>query len=135
MTSPVLALRAAVRRTLLLDAALLTLLGGEKIHDEAPRTTEPPYVVFGEADARDRSTADSKGHEHRLSLRVTSDQQGDAEALAITGRMADVLENASITIDGHRLVLLAVAAEEMTKPGRDGRRRAVLRLTALTEKL
>ncbi len=135
MTSPVLALRMAVRAALLLDAPLRTLLGGEKIYDEAPRSAEPPFAVFGEAEARDWSTGDASGHEHRLSLRVWSDQNGDAEALAITGRMAEVLDDADLVLDGHRLVLIGMTAEEMSKPGRDGRRRAVLRLSALTEAL
>ena len=133
MTSPVLALRAAIRDALLADAALIALLGGPKIHDEAPASAVLPYVTFGEAEARDDSTGDACGHRHRLALRVWSEQAGDAEALTIGGRIAGVVEEADLAPEGHRLIVIGVDGQEIGRPGRDGRRRMVVRISALTE--
>jgi hypothetical protein len=42
MTSPILALRAAILTTLEADAALALLMGGSvRLHDEPPRAAEP----------------------------------------------------------------------------------------------
>lgn len=133
MTSPVLALRAAIRDALLADPALLALLGGPKIHDEAPASAVLPYVTFGDAEARDESTGDAGGHRHRLSLRVWSEQAGDAEALTIGGRIAELIETADLAPEGHRLIVIGVDGQEIGRPGTDGRRRMVVRISALTE--
>ncbi len=130
MTHPVLALRAALRARLAADAALLALLDGPRIWDEPPRGEEPPFVTFGEASARDWPPG---GHRHGLALIAWSRQGGDAETLAVLDRLEALCADAPLVLDGHRLVLLAVAGTDVPRPDKAGLRRAVLRLSALTE--
>ena len=133
MISPILALRGAIRDRLVADAALTARLGGPKIFDETPRQAETPYVTFGEAAARDWSGDESAGHQHALSLQVWSREAGDLEALEIAALIHDALDDAALTLSGHRLILLRVTAQEAARPGRDALRRVALRLSALTE--
>ncbi|WP_293853202.1 DUF3168 domain-containing protein [uncultured Alsobacter sp.] len=133
MTSPILALRAALRSALLADADLVERLGGARVWDQPPQGTSPPYLLFAEAEARDWSDADVAGHRHALALVAWSQQAGDAEALGIVERAALLLDGAEPAVEGHRLLLLRVSAQEAWRPDRQGLRRAVLRLTALTE--
>lgn len=133
MTSPILALRAAIRTLLVSDPDLLARLGGERIWDQPPQGTSPPYLLFAEAEARDWSDGGVAGHRHAVSLVAWSQQAGDAEALGLAARAADLLDGATLAVEGHRLVLLRVTAQEAWRPDRQGLRRAVLRLMALTE--
>ncbi|MCP8937784.1 DUF3168 domain-containing protein [Alsobacter sp. SYSU M60028] len=135
MTGPVSALRKAVRQRLVDDAALLALLGGPRVHDEPPRAAEPPYVTFGPASAAAWNAGAVAGRRHALSLVVWSRQGGDAEALAIAARLEELLDDATLTLEGHRLVLLSVSGLETARPDRAGLRRVTLRLAALTEPL
>ena len=135
MTSPVLALRAAIRARLVADPALHALLGGAKVHDEPPRAAEPPYVTFTEASVRDWSTGSDRGHEQRLGLTVWSRQGGDRQALTIADRLAVLLDEADLAPAGHRLVNLRVTAQEVARPDRAGLRRVIVRLRAVTEQL
>lgn len=133
MTSPILTLRAALRSILLADATLLALLGGDRIYDETPATVETPYVTFGEANAEDWSSGSERGHDHTLSLNIWSRQGGDSEALAITSRIAGLLDGSRPSLDGHRLVALRVTDQSIGRPTKDGLRRASVKLAALTE--
>lgn len=135
--SPILALRSAIRTRLVADAALTALLGGPRIYDEPPRGAEPPYVIFADASAEEWTASGLNGHRHAVALVVWSAQGGDSEALTIVGRLVELLAGASLTLDGHRLVLLRVVAQEVSRPGADdpsaALRRAILRLAVLTE--
>jgi hypothetical protein len=128
-----LALRSAIRDRLVADAALIARLGGPKVFDETPRSAETPYITFGEATARDWSSDGVRGHEHLLSLQVWSREGGDREALEIAALLDDLLDDASLALAGHRLVLLRVMAQDAVRPGREALRRIALRLRALTE--
>ena len=133
MTSPILALRAAIRGRLVADADLVAALGGQRIWDQPPQGATPPYLLFGEAEARDWSGGSVAGHRHALAVLAWSQQAGDAEALGLVERAAVLLDDAALGVEGHRLVLLRVTAREAWRPDRQGLRRAVLRLAALTE--
>jgi hypothetical protein len=133
MTSPILALRAAIRARLVAAADLVAWLGGERVWDQPPQGTSPPYIVFAEAEARDWNDGSTVGHRHAATLIAWSQQAGDAEALGLVERAAELLDEADLALDGHRLVLLRVTAREAWRPDRQGLRRAVLRLSALTE--
>jgi hypothetical protein len=132
MTHPVLALRAAVLARLKADAPLVALLGGPHIHDTPPRGAEPPFVTFGETTARAWPGAPG-GLRHALTLVAWSRQSGDAEALAMLERCEAALADPPSALDGYRLVLLATAGVDLPRHAGQGPRRAVLRLTALTE--
>jgi len=133
MTSPILALRVAVRSFLTADATLLSLLGGPQIYDETPASVTPPYVTFGEATAEDWSAGYDCGHQHSFSLNVWSLQGGDSEALGIANWCAGLLDGAKPTLDGHRLIVMRVRSQEVGRPSKDGLRRASVMLEALTE--
>ena len=133
--SPVIALRKAIRAQLAADAVLVAKLGGANIFDEAPREATPPYVVFGDATARDWSSSTDRGTEQFAVLDVWSLQRGVREALDIADRVAAVLDDAALALDSHHLVNLRLVSQE-TKREASGRfARASLRFRAVTEAL
>ena len=134
MTSPILALRGAILAHVQADAALAALMGGAvRLHDEPPRAAEPVYAVFGDAAARDWSTGSDAGHAHEAAIVVWAREGGARTALDVAARFSALLHEAALTLDGHRLVSLRVAAFETARDDRTGLARATLRLTALTE--
>lgn len=130
---PFLALQKALLARLAGDAALSALLGGPRIHAEPPRAAEPPYVGLSESRTNDWSTVSDRGHEHLFTLSVWSRQPGIREALAVAGRIEELLEDADLALEGHRLVNLRLLSQEFRREGRDGTRRVALRLRAVTE--
>lgn len=135
MTSPVLALRQAIHARLVGDAALTALLGGPRVHDEPPRAAAGLYVVFGEGRARDWSTGSDRGHEHEVALIVWSKAGGAKPALEAADRIVALLDDAALTLGGHRLVNLRVTASETRRDEKAGVARVTLRLRAVTEVL
>jgi hypothetical protein len=133
VTSPILALRAAILARLQPDAELADLMGGAvRVHDEPPRAAEPVYAVFGAAAARDWSTGSDRGHEQEAAIVVWAKPGSAKTALAAAERVAELLDDAPLTPTGHRLVLLRVAAIESARDG-DNLFRATLRLRVVTE--
>jgi hypothetical protein len=103
-SSPVLALRRALRAALAADAPLVAMLGGANIYDEAPPGAPAPRVAFGDAQQRDWSALLSRGAEQIVVLSVWSGARGTREALDIADRIIAVLDEASLTLAGHELV-------------------------------
>jgi hypothetical protein len=131
--SPVIALRKAILSYLSGDAALVTALGGAKFYDEAPRSAEPPYVVFAETQIRDWSTSESSGAEQFVVLSAISLQRGVREALDIARRLVELLDEAPLVLSDHHLVDLRHLASE-TRREQNGRfARVNLRFRATTE--
>jgi hypothetical protein len=134
MTSPILALRAAVLARLQGDAELAGLMGGTvRVHDEPPRAAEPVYALFGDAVARDASGDGGRCHEQDAAIAVWARPGGARTALLAAERMASLLDDAALALDGHRLVNLRIVAIEATRDGPSGLARATLRLRAVTE--
>ncbi len=134
-THAALALQAAVIEALRADAALTALLGGPRVHDQAPPRTRPPYVTVGEHTTRAWDTFTRRGHEHFLTLHAFSEQGGRREAWQIITRMDEVLDDAGLTLDGHHLVNLR-SIFWTVMPGRRGRlHQGILRLRATTQPL
>lgn len=133
--SPVIALRKAVRAALAGDATLLALLGGAKVFEEAPRGAPPPWITFGETASRDWSTSSDRGCDQRLALHVWSGAGGLEECLVIAERVATLLDEAQLTLEGHRLARLTIVAQEAGRDARGRFSRASLRLRALTERI
>ncbi len=132
--SAAFALQKAVLAALADDDALAALVG-DRIHDAPPRAQEFPYVAFGDAGERDWSTGSEAGTEHRLTLLAWSRHRGKREALVIAERIAAVLHDAALTLDGHRLINLR--REEVSVRGEaDGLTwRGAVRFRAVTEPL
>ena len=132
--SPVVALRKAIRAYLLTDAGFAAALG-QRLYDEAPRGAEPPYALFGEAQLRDWSADLSPGAEQLFTIGVTSTMRGLSEALELAQRIADLLDEAALTLQEHRLVDLRFLSME-TRRDQNGRfARVNLRFRATTEYL
>jgi hypothetical protein len=126
-------LRAAIFAALANDAALAAMLGGAKIYDEPPKTLDYPFVTLGEAEMADASTMTEPGAETTLTLNVYSRQGGHREAHAVVGAVMEALIDAPLTVPGHHLANLRVAAADVRRDA-DGRTyRGRIRLRAVTE--
>ncbi len=107
MTSPVLSLRRAIIDAASGDAELRALMGGSlRLYDEPPRGAEPVYVLFGDVKAEDWSTDLDRGHAQSIDLVVWSEKGGGRTALMVADRFFAILDDAPLTLDGHRLVNL-----------------------------
>lgn len=133
LDSPALALRAAIHAALVADTALVELLGAPRVHDVPPGDADFPFVTLGEAVVADWSTATEAGSEQALTLHVFSRSGGRAEAFAIAARLQEVLHDAALALDGHRLANLRATTAEVRRES-DGRTfRALVRFRAVTE--
>ena len=136
MTSPILALRAAILARAQADAELVALMGGAlRLHDEPPRAAEPVYAVFGEVTAADWSTDLDRGHEQDLALVVWSREGSARSGLAAAERFAAILDGAELALAGHRLVNVRVTAIAAARDERTRLARVTVRLRAVTEVL
>ena len=134
MTSPILALRAAILSAAQADLELASLMGGAvRLYDEPPRAAEPVYAVFGEARARDWSTASDRGHEQDASIVVWAREGSARSALLVAERLASLLDEAALVLDGHRLVNLRVTEMNADRDADTNLARVTLRLRAVTE--
>jgi len=134
MTSPVLALRRAILNAAGADERLTSLMGGSlRLHDEPPRGTEPVYALFGDVTAKDWSTDFDRGHEQDFVIAVWAERGSAGTALTVAERLAAILDDAPLALDGHRLVNLRVT-EIASRRDRDTQLlRVSLRLRAVTE--
>jgi len=134
MTSPVLALRRAILDAATLDADLRALMGGAvRLYDEPPPGSEPVYALFSDVRATDWSTDHDRGHEQDLGIVVWSERGGARTALAVAERFDALLDEASLALDGHRLINLRVT-ELVSERDKDTQlTRVTLRLRAVTE--
>ncbi len=133
MSAAAQALQEALFATLSTDGPLVTLLGGPKVYDGAPRNAEAPYVHLGEVTARDWSTGTETGAEIAFAIVVWSREAGRSEAHAIADRVLALLHDSSLTLSGYRLVNLRHLATETTRNDRPEGRRAVARFRAVVE--
>ncbi len=133
LDSPALALRAAIHAALVADAGLVALLGAPRVHDVPPGDADFPFVTLGEAVVADWSTATEAGTEQALTLHVFSRSGGRAEAFAIAARLQEVLHDAALALEGHRLANLRATTAEVRRES-DGRTfHALVRFRAVTE--
>ena len=130
-----LALQQAMRTALLADTALITLLGGAHVFDEVPRGEPPLFVSFANIETRDWSVMDEKAHEHFITLDVATNERGRALAQNICNRIEAVLDNAALTLTGHRLVNLRLVFWSVARAKSDPKFGATLRFRAATEPL
>lgn len=133
MSGPARALQEAVFGLLAADGELATLLGGAHVFDGAPRNATAPYVHLGEMNARDWSTATEAGTEIGFAVVAWSRQPGRSEGLSIADRVAALLHDAALTLDGFRLVNLRHVATETARVEKPEGRRAVVRFRAVME--
>jgi hypothetical protein len=128
------ALLAAIREAMLDNAPLQTLVS-DRIYDDPPADVVFPYLTLGRIENRPADTASRDALEHAVTLHAWSRHGGRAETLDIIAALRSALHNASLTLDGHKLVLLLATFADVFRSG-DGRTtHGVLRLRAITEPL
>jgi hypothetical protein len=135
MTSPILALRAAILARCQADAALAALMGGNvAFYDEPPRAAEPVFAVFGPVEARDASVDLSAGHEQDAEIHVWGKPGSSRAALEAAARIGELLDDATgLALAGHRLVNLRVVRIEARRDDKTNLAFVTLRLRAVTE--
>lgn len=134
MTSPVLVLRRAILDAASADAELIALMGGAlRLHDEPPRAAAPVYAVFGDVTAQDWSTDFDRGHEQDATIVVWAERGGARTALAVAERFAAILDDAALSLDGHRLVNLRVTELSAARDKDSQLTRVTLSVRAVTE--
>ncbi len=142
MTSPIVALKDAIRLRLIADPVVLGLLHEPKVFADPPKHAAFPHVAFISAQARENGTATDEGHSIDLTLGIWSRHKGSAEGLTISTAIAATLASmpaalASMpaTLAGHHLVNLSVRSVEPVL-SRDGETwRSLMRIRAVTEVL
>lgn len=130
----VLALRRAVHAALSADTTLSGLIGAGRIFDEPPRAVTGVYVVFGDVEAQDWSTGSDRGCEQTLRLVVWAAEPGSAVlALQAGARIEAVLNEAALTIGGHRLINLRATDTRMAREPKTNLQRLTLAFRVVTE--
>jgi hypothetical protein len=136
MMDAVIAVRRAIQASLVADTALVTLLGGPRIHDEPPRAATGPYVVYGDVEARDWSSSTELGCEQTIELVIWAPRSTEtAVALTIAGRVGTVLHDLPLAVTGHRLVQLRQTGLDVRRDAKTGLARAIVRLRCVTDQL
>ncbi|GMG81232.1 hypothetical protein LNKW23_04440 [Paralimibaculum aggregatum] len=129
------ALQQALYARLAADPALAALAGG-RIWDAAPPETgaaDALYVVLGDEEARDFSTATDRGAEHVLTISVVTPQAGFAEAKQAAAAICDALLGAELALARGRLICLGFQGALAERLEKDALRRIRLRFRALLE--
>ncbi|MFM9976096.1 MAG: DUF3168 domain-containing protein [Beijerinckiaceae bacterium] len=135
MTSPIVALKDAIRLRLIADPVVLGLLHEPKVFADPPKHAAFPHVAFISAQARENGTATDEGHSIDLTLGIWSRHKGSAEGLTISTAIAATLASMSAALAGHHLVNLSVRSVEPVL-SRDGETwRSLMRIRAVTEVL
>lgn len=136
MSDAILALRGAIQQRLAADAALSTLIGSGRIHDEAPRAARGVYVVHGDVEARDWSTGSGSGCEQDVSLAVWAGESSSSrQALEAAALIAAALDDAALSVAGHVLVNLRWQSSRLARDARTGLAFVTIRFRAVTEPL
>ncbi len=115
------------------DADLQAHLGDPmRLYDVPPADPVFPFATFGRAETTP-SDADDAVLEHVVHLHAWSRYGGRQEAKAIIAALRTSLQDATLSLDGHRLIhLRAVYADVFRLP--DGRTvQGILRLRVVTE--
>ncbi len=134
--SPLLALRAGILARLGADAALAALMGGVvRLYDEPPRGAAPVYALFGDGEVHDDSVEGARRHRHTLALHVIAKPGSTRTALDAAERIAVLLDDAALGLNGHALVLLRLDTLAAARDERTGEARATLTFAAVTELL
>lgn len=135
MPSSAWALQKAIFQTLTGDAALVALIGGTRLYDNAPQSPAFPYLTFALSETRDWDTGTEPGDEHLLTLHVWSRDKGRGEAHAIMDRIRTLLHDQTPGLDGHRCVNLRHEFSEARREPDGDTMRGITRYRAVTEPL
>jgi hypothetical protein len=133
MTSPINALRDAIRLRLQAEAGVLALLREPKIFADPPKHAAFPHIAFVAATARENGTSSEDGHATDLTLGIWCRGNGSGEGLQIADAVTVALASLPTVLSGHRLINLLVLAIEPSAL-KDGETwRIQMRIRAVTE--
>ncbi len=104
-------LQQAVFQALSADPGVSALVGG-RIHDQAPRQLQFPYITFGSTSIYDWSTGTESGTEQLFTLHVWSKTPGKKETLAIMDAVRACLEHTPLSLASRTLVDIALEFAE-----------------------
>lgn len=136
MSGAILALRSAIQNHLTRHAGLVALIGAGRIYDEAPRAARGIYVTHGEVEAEDWSTGSESGCEQRFSLVVWSAEgTSSRRALEAAAIIAEALDEAPLSLQGHRLINLGWRSTRLARDGATKLAAVTVRFRAVTEPL
>ncbi|MFD2237045.1 DUF3168 domain-containing protein [Aureimonas populi] len=133
MSHPSAELQATIVSTLSSDPAVTGLLGGPKIFDHVPERARFPYLTLGRTAVMDWSTGTEDGHEHLLTLHVWARGGSKGETYEIMDKVSTKLHDASLPLDGHRLVNLQLQFAEARQEPESPTYHGILRFRAVTE--
>lgn len=128
-----LALQTAMRDALLADSPLIAALGGDRVYDHVPQGTALPYLTLGDIETRDWSTQDARGAEHTVTIRAWSGAKGRRQAQTLIGEVDRVLDGASLSLVGYKLVNLHVTFWTVVRESEGEAYQGIVRLRAVTE--
>jgi hypothetical protein len=121
MSSPIVAIKQALRDWLLLDAGLLAMLREPKIFADQPKHAAYPHVAFIHAVARENGTSSDDGHVIEMTLGIWSRHQGSEESLQIAAAIDQRLAIVPAIMNDHRLISSFVPWSQracaMVRPG------------------
>ena len=113
MNAAALDLQEAVVTALRGHEALVSALGGQKIHALPPAALPFPYITFGRTEVYDWSADQSEGSEILFSLHVWSKHRGRREALQLIDLVAEALDEGRVVPTRHHLVTCTLDATEV----------------------
>lgn len=99
------ALQEAIYTALTGDATLQGFIS-TRVYDRPPQDSAFPYVDIGEGTATDFDTKTENGMEQTVSIHSWSRDQGRKEVKQIMSAIVDALDQQSLSVTGHSLVLL-----------------------------
>ncbi|CAN5340180.1 hypothetical protein BH09PSE2_BH09PSE2_03450 [soil metagenome] len=106
-----------------------------RVYDEPPDRPTYPYLSIGRAQSTPRGGDASEGVEQVLTLTVVSRYGGTEEAHRIKDALRTLLDDARLTLNGHRLVSLQVRFADVFRASDWRSIYGVIRLRAVTEPL
>lgn len=131
---PIASLKVAIRAHIMADVTLHAALGAG-VYDAPPRGVNPPYLVLGDANARENATNDGDGRLIDLELALYTEERGSRTALTLAAMLEARLDNVALTLDGHRLISLAYRETLTRHDAAKSLTRVAIRLRAFTEPL
>ncbi len=128
-------LQRAVFAKLAANAALVTKLGGTRIHDDVPGKPEYPFVSFGPQTEKDWSTGTEEGSEHTFNLHVWSLSRSREEITALADLVRIAVEALPQSTASYRIVTIRHEQTDIERMEAGSRLKATLRFRALVEPL
>lgn len=133
--SATLALQTALYQHLVATPQLIALLGGPRISDAPPQGEAFPFVTFGSSATTPLNGTDAETDIHTITFQVYSRAHGRKETALILDQLERALDDAELSLVGHRLISIAVTFKELRRDADGETRRGLLRLRASTEPL